>query len=147
MYGYLALLFPFCRVSILTIEIVTSSSTGCQSSGRCKKSNGRLMGFSVSSVRHLLHSAIFGILRYLALAGIHARCLRDDRYKVIVLYARFSLRIADRRTAYRMRKYVRLSVYSQCSTDRLVGSPEPIETECISHLAASTSSCPRHPTR
>ena len=128
---------------ILTTEIVTSSSTGCQSSGRCKKSDGRLMGFLVFSIRYLLHSAIFGNLRYLALAGIHARCL----WEVIVLYARFSLRIAERRTVHRMRKCVRLSVYSQCSTNHLAGSPEPIETECIAHLAASTSSSPPHPTR
>ena len=90
---------------------------------------------------------IWQILRYLALAGIHALCLRDDRYMGIVLYARYSLRIAERRTAYRMRRYVRLSIHSRCLTNHLMGLRELIETKCMAHLAAPTSLCPPHPTR
>ena len=72
---------------------------------------------------------IWQFSRYLALAGIHARCSRIDRYREIVLYARYSPGIAERRAAYRMRKYVRLSSCSQCFANHLVGLRELIETE------------------
>ena len=65
MYEYILLLFPFPRVSVLTGEIVTSSSTaGCQSSGGLKKSDGRLMRF------RFLRFEIYSTLPYLAIFKI-----------------------------------------------------------------------------
>ena len=61
------LAFLFSRVSVLTGEIVTSSSTGCQSSGGFAESDGRLMGFRFlifeiySTLPYLAHFKILGI--------------------------------------------------------------------------------------
>ena len=90
---------------------------------------------------------IWQSLRYLALAGNHARCPWNDRFKGIVLYARFSLRIAEWRAAYRMRKYVRLLSFSQFFTNRLVDSRGLIDTERTTRSAAPTSLLPPHPTQ